>query len=138
MNTGTKTNASDFNALFARLEAIRQQHYSASAQTTAGKNALKNAFTTSVVATGDKELTSNVQQLKNDLSVLANSTWIDSTFAAKIVIPSSGDLIQAVNFNLWDSTISEVEGICAHGYSQSYSDSYSQSYYDTYFNSYDH
>lgn len=109
MNSGTKAIATDFNKLLSRLETVRANH--------AGKQsvaALNTRFNTSVAAAGNSIVTSNVQAIKTNLNTLANSTWLDTTFASRITVPSAGTLIRASDFNVWDNTITAVEAVCAN------------------------
>lgn len=114
INAGTSVSASEFNALFTRLETLRQQHKAAMDAAGSGQADLNTAFATNIAVQGEKPIPSNVQAIKTDLEKLASSSYVDTTFAAKITVPSTGALLQAVNFNLYDTTISEVEAICAN------------------------
>ena len=104
----------EFNNLFKRLEAIRQIHYAANGLTAAQKSALSTPYTTEVVSTGEKVVPNPVQTLKNDLSNLSNSPYLTSTFSSNISIPSVGDLLKAVDYNLYEQQVSNVENTCAN------------------------
>lgn len=127
---GESINAAEFRALFTRLDAIRQNHYNAAGQTAAGKTALTSAFTTSDPVEGVKCFPSIIQQVKDDLNVLANSVWLDNSFANSITIPSAGILMKRSNtYGIVNNTITQLEGICPN-YSQYSQYSQNSQYHD--------
>ena len=104
----------EFNNLFKRLEAIRQIHYAANGLTAVQKSALSTPYITEVVSTGEKVVPNPVQTLKNDLLNLSNSPYLTSTFSSNISIPSVGDLLKAVDYNLYEQQVSNIEKACAN------------------------
>lgn len=117
ISSGASVSAANFNALFTRLDAIRKNHLNKDGQNSTANSTFATAFATSIVTKGNKTLPSAVQQIKTDLTTLAQSAWIEDTFAAKITVPSAGALMKASDFNICDTTITEIEAICPN-YSQ--------------------
>ena len=114
IGAGTSVSASGFNALFTRLETLRQKHKAAMDAAGSGQANLNTAFATNIAVVGNKPVPSNVQQIKTDLEKLSSSAYIASSFAAQISVPSTGALLAATNFNVCDTTITQVEAICAN------------------------
>lgn len=114
---GNKVEATDFNALFTTLEKIRKEHLNANGQTSAANTALATAFKTNVAVAGEKAQVSNVQALKNNLTTLVNSTWLSSSFASSITVPSTGSLLKPVDLTNIKSVIDSVDAVCPN-YSQ--------------------
>lgn len=117
IQSGSSVSASGFNNLFTRLDNIRKNHLNKDGQNSTANSTFATAFNTSVAKVGEKPIPNNVQQIKNNLTTLAQSAWLDTTFASKITIPTVGSLLKATDFNVADNTITEVEGICPN-YSQ--------------------
>lgn len=120
ISSGGSVSAANFNALFTRLNAVRANHLNKDGQNSTANSTFATAFSTNIVTAGNKTLPSAVQQIKTDLTTLAQSAWIADTFAAKITVPSTGALMKASDFNIYDTTITEVEAICPNysAYSQ--------------------
>lgn len=156
MNTGdlalANTSGSNigFNSLMTRLDAIREKHRGKDGQNSTANTTFATAFNTSVAKVGNAIDDANVQSVKTALTTLAQSEWLNNTFASKITIPAAGSLIKAIDFNTWDNVITEVDAICPNyshydkygqyghsydDYSHSYGD-YSKSYGD--YSKYDH
>ena len=114
IGSGTSASAAGFNNLFARLETLRAKHKTAMDNAGKSQANLNTAFATNIAVQGQKPVPSNVQQIKTNLEKLASSDYINTTFAAKIAVPSTGALLRAVDFNTADNTITEVEQICAN------------------------
>lgn len=112
LEQGNKVVATDFNALFETLETIRTEHLNANGQTSAANTALSTAFNTNVAQVGQLPTPSNVQALKDNLTTLVKSTWLESSFASAITVPSTGALLKAIDFDTIESTIEDVEAVC--------------------------
>lgn len=112
ISAGASVSASNFNALFTRLNAIRTNHLNKDGQNSTANSSLSTAFSTTVAVAGNKPVPDNVQQIKNNLTTLADSEWLDTTFASRITIPTAGTLLRASDFNVFDNTITAVEAIC--------------------------
>ena len=117
LTQGNKVEATDFNALFTTLERIRKEHLNAKGQTSAANSALSTPFKTDVAVTGQTAVPSNVQALKDNLTTLVNSTWLESSFASSITVPPTGSLLKAVDLTNIKSVIDSVDAICPN-YSQ--------------------
>lgn len=135
INSGASVSASNFNTLFQRLDKIRQNHLNKDGQNSTANTNFRTAFSTNVAVQGEKPVPNNVQQIKNNLTTLADSAWLNTTFASKITIPSTGTLLRATDFNVFDNTITEVEAVCPNysRYSQ-YSEYGNYSNYSNYAN----
>lgn len=94
----------DFNALFARIEAVRTRHVNAGAS-------IANTYASSSVTLGATVKSSDVTTLNNALVNLSNSPWIDASFTSGITIPSVGSLIEASSIGNIESKITVVEGL---------------------------
>lgn len=112
ISAGASVSASNFNALFTRLNTIRTNHLNKDGQNTTANTSLRTAFSTRVAVAGNNPVPSNVQQIKNNLTTLADSEWLDTTFASRITIPTAGTLLRASDFNVFDRTITAVEAVC--------------------------
>lgn len=112
ISTGTKVIATTFNDLLVRLDNVRKNHLNKDGQNNTANTTFTTAFSTNIAVVGNPTLPSNVQHIKNNLITLANSAWLDTSFAQTITIPSTGALLKANNFNIWDNTITAVENIC--------------------------
>ena len=111
--TGNKIVPNDLNSLFAKLEAVRKQQLNSNHDlTTAQRNALSTAFTTTVATSGGKAQSSQVQQLKNNVSTLTNSYNVSSTFVSQIAVPSVGSLLKAADMNTITNVINNVAKAC--------------------------
>lgn len=111
--TGDKIVPNDLNSLFAKLEAVRKQQLNSNHDlTTVQRNALSAAFTTTVATSGGKAQSSQVQQLKNNVSTLTNSYNVSSTFVSQIAVPSVGSLLKAADMNTITNVINNVAKAC--------------------------
>lgn len=117
LEQGNKVVATDFNALFETLETIRTEHLNAKGQTSAANTALEAPFDTNVAQPGQLPTPSNVQALKDNLTTLVTSTWLESSFASAITVPATGALLKAIDFDIIEQTIEDVEAVCPN-YSQ--------------------
>lgn len=109
---GASLSASSFNNLFTRLDAIRADHLNKDGQNSTANTAFGTAFTTTVASQGATVATNNVQRIRDNLTTLSNSAWIETSFASRITVPSAGTLVTASDFNIWDNTVTAVEAIC--------------------------
>ena len=110
---GNKIVPNDLNSLFAKLETVRKQQLNSNHDlTTAQRNALSTAFTTKVATTGGKAQSSQVQQLKNNVSTLTNSYNVSSNFVSSITVPSVGSLLKAADMNTITNVINNVAKAC--------------------------
>ena len=132
IGAGTSVSASGFNKLFERLDAIRANHLNKNGQNATANSSLATPFAKTVAVVGEKPVPNNVEQIKNNLTKLADSAWLDTTFASKITIPTTGTLLKATDFNVFDNTITAVEAVCPN-YSQ-YSNYSNYSNYGNYKN----
>lgn len=123
ITAGTSVSASGFNTLFERLDAIRANHLNKDGQNATANSSFATPFARTVAVVGEKTVPNNVEQIKNNLTKLADSAWLDTTFASKITIPTAGTLLKATDFNVFDNTITAVEAVCPN-YSK-YSGQYS-------------
>ena len=126
ITSGTSVSASGFNALFTRLNNVRANHLNKDGQNADANSAFASAFSTTIAVAGEKTVPSNVQKLKDTLTTLSKSAWIDTTFASKITVPSTGALLTAANFNVYDNVVTEVEAICPNYSKYSQYNQYSQ------------
>ena len=113
-SAGASISASGFNNLFARLEAVRKNHYSLGNLSTAERTNLGTAYSTSVASVGAKPVPSNITTLRNNLNNLSNSPYISSTFASNITVPSTGALMFASTLTTIENQVAAVEAICAN------------------------
>ena len=74
--------ATNFNALFTRLDDIRKKHLNANGQSSAANTRFSTAFSTNIAAQGVQAVPDNVQRIKDNLTTLAESAWLDTTFAS--------------------------------------------------------
>ena len=110
---GNKIVPNDLNSLFAKLETVRKQQLNSNHDlTTAQRNALSTAFTTTVATSGGKAQRSQVQQLKNNVSTLTNSYNVSSNFVSSITVPSVGSLLKAADMNTITNVIDKVAKAC--------------------------
>lgn len=110
---GNKIVPNDLNSLFAKLETVRKQQLNSNHDlTTAQRNALSTAFTTTVATSGGKAQSSQVQQLKNNVSTLTNSYNVSSNFVSSITVPSVGSLLKAADMNTITNVIDNVAKAC--------------------------
>lgn len=110
---GNKIVPNDLNSLFAKLETVRKQQLNSNHDlTTAQRKALSAAFTTTVAASGGKAQSSQVQQLKNNVSTLTNSYNVSSNFVSSITVPSVGSLLKAADMNTITNVINNVAKAC--------------------------
>lgn len=110
---GNKIVPNDLNSLFAKLETVREQQLNSNHDlTTAQRNALSTAFTTTVATSGGKAQSSQVQQLKNNVSTLTNSYNVSSNFVSSITVPSVGSLLKAADMNTITNVINNVAKAC--------------------------
>lgn len=110
---GNKIVPNDLNSLFAKLETVRKQQLNSNHDlTTAQRNALSTAFTTTVATSGGKAQSSQVQQLKNNVSTLTNSYNVSSNFVSSITVPSVGSLLKAADMNTITNVINNVAKAC--------------------------
>lgn len=110
---GNKIVPNDLNSLFAKLETVRKQQLNSNHDlTTAQRNALSTAFTTTVATSGSKAQSSQVQQLKNNVSTLTNSYNVSSNFVSSITVPSVGSLLKAADMNTITNVIDNVAKAC--------------------------
>lgn len=112
ISTGANLSATNFNALFKRLDDIRAKHLNKDGQNATANSTFRTAFTTNVAVAGEKAIPNNIQRVKDTLTTLSQSEWIDATPASSITVPNVGDLISANTFNTIDNTITTVEAIC--------------------------
>lgn len=107
------------NNLFARLEAMRASHLTASQQAGTSTTGITSAFPTAPISRGDlatraatpNALSTEVQAIISSGSFQANK---GSSFTQTNIspIPAIGDLISAANFNAWNTTITNMENVC--------------------------
>lgn len=110
---GNKIVPNDLNSLFAKLETVRKQQLNSNHDlTTAQRNALSTTFTTTVATSGGKAQSSQVQQLKNNVSTLTNSYNVSSNFVSSITVPSVGSLLKAADMNTITNVINNVAKAC--------------------------
>lgn len=110
---GNKIVPNDLNSLFAKLETVRKQQLNSNHDlTTAQRHALSTAFTTTVATSGGKAQSSQVQQLKNNVSTLTNSYNVSSNFVSSITVPSVGSLLKAADMNTITNVINNVAKAC--------------------------
>lgn len=110
---GNKIVPNDLNSLFAKLETVRKQQLNSNHDlTTAQRNALSTVFTTTVATSGGKAQSSQVQQLKNNVSTLTNSYNVSSNFVSSITVPSVGSLLKAADMNTITNVINNVAKAC--------------------------
>lgn len=126
ISSGASVSAANFNALFTRLDSVRAKHLNASGQNSTANSAFATAFSTKVAVVGNKPVPDNVNKLKTILTTLSQSEWLTTTFAGKITVPSTGALLTAANFNVYDNVVTEVEAICPNYSKYSQYNQYSQ------------
>ena len=114
ISAGTKLTPSTFNDLLTRLNTVRANHLNKDGQNSTANSTFRTAFTTSVAASGAKVAAANVQKLRDTLTTLSQSAWLDTTFASRVTVPSAGTLVRASDFNIWDNTVTAVERVCAN------------------------
>lgn len=107
---GDKVSASDFNALFTRLNTVRKKQY-ARADVTASNLSSTWSGPASV---GAKPVPANVQQLKTYVSNLESGVSNISGFSSKITVPTVGQLLQASTITLMETAVKGVEGACVN------------------------
>ena len=107
---GDSVKASDFNALFTRLEAVRKKQY-ARPDVTASN--LSRAWSGPAVV-GEKPVPSNIQSAKDKVRALENGVSNISGFSSSIVVPSVGDLLKASTISLVETAVRRVEGACVN------------------------
>lgn len=134
ISAGTVLRPATFNALLTRLDTVRKNHLNKNGQNSTANSTFATAFVTNIAASGQIVDDNNVTKLKNTLTTLAQSAWLDSTFANKITVPSVGTLVKASDFNVWDNTVTAVEAICPnyskYGQYSNYGDYSAYSHYD--------
>lgn len=146
-SSGNLARLSDLDALYTRVYNLKNKHINSVDQ----KN--KSALTaptksTSGLKQGDsiKVSTANYALLKSELANLANSKWWTPNssgntytqmpdYSTSISIPNVGDLLQASNFNLLETAITNAENVNI-SYSGHYSGRYSTCYSTCYSSDY--
>ena len=112
--TGDLTSAANFNALFAQLDKIRDEHAARADLSTDQKNNLNNINTTG--APVDELIkTDPLTTIKTGLSTLANNgTKINSSFSSNITIPTVGQLLQASTITNIQTQMDAADAVCAN------------------------
>ena len=112
-------NNNGLNNLFARLEAMRAGHYTASSDAGSSTTGITSAFATTPAVRNETARQSTVSDLSTRVSAVINSGSFQANkgnFNQTNIspIPAIGDLIKATDFNAWNTTIKSMEGVCAH------------------------
>ena len=133
-----KITSSSVGDLFSRLEAIRLEHKSATNQSASAITSLTPPYeyTPTQYTT---ILPETVSYLKQYLTNLSNSDFINNDYGADITTPVRGDLIRQTEFDSWDTAVTTVDNLCPHnsGYNAGYRSGYRGSYDSGYDSSYD-
>lgn len=137
--SGNLAKLSDLDALYTRVYNLKNKHINSSDQKN-GSALTAPQKSTSGLSQGNiiYVSTANYALLKSELANLANSKWwtpnsSDNTytqmtdFSTSITIPNVGDLLQANNFNLLETAITNAENVDI-SYSGHYAGKYSTCY----------
>ena len=96
-----KPSSNGLNDLFARIEALRSAHYTATANAGGSTSGISSAFGTRVSA-GQTAQAATVSTLKSNIDAVAASTSFANnrgSVSTAISVPSVGSLLTASGFN---------------------------------------
>ena len=97
-----KPSSNGLNNLFARIEALRSAHYTATANAGGSTSGISSAFNTTV-STGKTAQAATISTLKSNIDAVAASTSFvnnnTNRIATGITVPSVGSLLTASGFN---------------------------------------
>ena len=144
VSSGTKASIASLDALYNRLYTHYNKHKTSAYQTNSTfKNAAIPISNSSGHAAGSQiNITDELTDLKSALNSLSASTWIKPSTANTTVtmtdysgftLPSIGDLLEAADFNIVETAITNAEGIVPN-YSSQYSNYSNYSNYTNYSN----
>ena len=143
INSDTTITLEQIDALYTRIYNLKNTHKNSSHQINASGITLGSQ--TSGLSKGSTIQTNPISTLKDELKNLANSKCYKSStadtvvqmtdFSGSIIVPSTGSVITAKDFNLVETAITSAEAITP-SYASKYGSQYGYNYTSDYFSQY--
>ena len=137
-----QTTPPDLNTdIFALLESLRVEHANAENQSSEAISALTSTTFDHRESQGDSITPATVEAIKQYLSILANSIYIDNAYnGSNITMPTSGQTqIKFSDYQTWKTRVTDVANcpITNTGFRSSFNNGYNNGFRAGYNNSYD-